>query len=262
MICTFAEILFKVKKIFSGLFLFITLQTIAQNDTIPSEFHFSGNVGVTNNGISIIPTFSLQAPAFNTTLSFSNGSKFSIDPDLRLTFDGKKGGGMVWFRYKLIQDKKWKLTLGAHPAYNFALKSITENGKTWTITQARRFWATEVAPVYVVNNHFALGLYYLNGHGLQEDGPQSTHFINMSASLMNMQLGKNYTVTLRPQVYYLKMDKQDGYYLTGNVIFAHSKTPFSLNYSYNKEINSNITGSKAFDWNVTLAYSFSNKYKR
>jgi len=251
-----------VKKLLLLLLLFVSIQLIAQNDTLPGEFHFSGNVGVTNNGLSIIPTFSLQAPAFNTTLFFSNGGRFSIDPDLRFTFDGRKGGGMVWFRYKLVQDKKIKLTVGAHPAYNFALKTITENGKTWTITQARRFWATEVAPVFIVNDHFALGVYYLNGHGLQEDGPQSTHFINMNASLMNIQLGNNYSLTLRPQVYYLKMDKQDGYYLTGNAILANTKSPLSLNYTYNKEINSNITGSKNFDWNITLAYSFNNKYKR
>ena len=241
--------------------LLLTLQAIAQNDSIPGEFHFSGNLGVTNNGISIIPTFSLQAPAFNTTLSFSNGGKFSIEPDLRLTFDGRKGGGMVWFRYKLIQDKKWKLTLGAHPAYNFALKTITENGKTWKITQARRFWATELAPSYVFNNHFALGLYYLNGHGLQEDGPKSTHFVNMNTSFMNMPIGGNYMLTLRPQVYYLQVDKEDGFYLTGNAIIANKKSPLSLMYTYNKEIHTNITGSRNYDWNITLAYSFNKKYK-
>ena len=250
------------KLLFSFFILLISFQLVAQNDTLPAEVHFSGNVGMTNNGISIIPTFSLQAPAFNSTLSFSKGGRFSIDPDIRLTFDARKGGGMLWFRYKLVQAKKMKLTVGAHPAYNFALKTITENGKTWTITQARRFWATEFAPTYIVNKHIAFGLYYLNGHGLQEDGPKSTHFVNFSTSLMNLPLAGNYNLSLRPQVYYLQVDKEDGYYLTGNVIITNSKSPYSLNYSYNKEINTNITGSRNFDWNITLAYGFNNVYRK
>lgn len=251
-----------VKKAFLILFLFISLGVLAQTDTIPSEFHFSGNVGITNNGISIIPTFSLKAPAFNTTLFFSKGGKFSIDPDLRLTFDGRKGGAMVWFRYKLLNDNKFKLTVGAHPAFNFALKTITENNKTWEITQARRFWATELAPTYFFNNHFALGVYYLNGHGLQDDGPISTHYINLNTSFMGIPLGGSYVFNFNPQLYYLQVDKEDGFYLSGGAGLVNKKSPISLMGSYNKEIRSNITGSKNFDWNVTLSYRFSNVYKK
>ena len=78
-------------------------------DTTTKELFVSGNIGVTNNGISIIPTFSLKQPAFNLSYSLSRGGRFSIDPDLRLTFDGKKGGGILWFRYKLKKEGNFKL---------------------------------------------------------------------------------------------------------------------------------------------------------
>ena len=251
-----------MKKYLLLTFFLISLSSFAQKDTLPSEYQINGNIGVTNNGISIIPTFSLKAPAFNTSFSFSKGGKFSIDPDVRLTFDGTKGGAMLWFRYKLVDDKKFHLTIGAHPAYNFALRSVSENGKTWNISQARRFWATELAPNYTFNDHFTIGLYYLNGHGLQEDGPKMTHFVTFSPSFMNLSLGGNYIFNLNPQVYYLQVDKEDGFYLSGSAIIANKKSPISLMYTYNKEIHTNITGSMNFDWNVTLMYGINSTFKR
>ena len=90
-----------------------------QKDSVLVTSSFSGSLGVTNNGISIIPTFSLNAPAINVLLSVKK-NKLSFEPDIRLTFDGKKGGMIFWFRYRPLQGKKFNLQLGAHPAYNFA----------------------------------------------------------------------------------------------------------------------------------------------
>lgn len=194
------------KIVFVLLLVVSSLVVNAQTDSVISDIHVNGSVGVTNNGLSIIPTFSLQAPALISTVSFSKGGKFSIDPDFRLTFDATKGGGMVWFRYKLVSDKKFQLRVGAHPAMNLALKHITENGKTWTITQFRRFIATEIAPSYSINKHLQLGLYYLHGNGLQTDGPISTHFVNFSTAIAGIPVGGNYFVNLVPQVYYLQVD--------------------------------------------------------
>ena len=259
--CIFAKI-YIVKKSFILLFVLISFFANAQQDSIPNEIHISGNFGVTNNGMSIIPTFSLQAPAINTSFSISKGGRFSFQPDVRLTFDGRKGGAMFWFRYKLINEKKFKVNVAAHPAYNFALRSITENDKSWTITQARRFWATELAPSYTFNNHFAMGVYYLNGHGLQNDGPLLTHYVNLNTSFSGIPVGGHTVLNINPAAYYLQVDKQDGYYLTGSVVVANKKQPISFMYSYNKELKTNITGSKLYDWNVSLVYSFNQVYRR
>lgn len=250
-----------MKKLFTIFLLVTSIVSKAQNDTLPSQFHFSGNVGITNNGISIIPTFTLNAPALNSTLSFSNGGKFSIDPDLRFTFDGKKGGALLWLRYKLVNGPKFRLNIGAHPAYNFALRTISENGKTWQITQARRFLAAELAPSYSVNKHFALGFYYLTGRGLQKDGPVSTNYITFNTSFINLPIGGNFAINLSPQIYYLKIDKEDGYYIAGGAGVVNKNSPFSIIGFFNKELHSNITGSKSLIWNLTLSYKFSNKYK-
>ena len=222
------------------MFLLFSVVTNAQNDSIPKELHINGNVGVTNNGISIIPTFSLKEPAFNLSYSFSRGGKFSIDPDIRLTFNGRKGGTILWFRYKFIKDGKFRLTAGIHPAMNFGIKSITENGKTWEITQARRFVATEIVPRYIVNDHLSFGMYYLRGVGMQDDGPKKIHYVNFSTGFNNIPLGEGFHLNVSPQVYYLKSDNEDGYYFTSTVSMTKAKSPLMLMYMMNKEINTNV----------------------
>ena len=240
-------------------FLMVSIFSFSQ-DTSTKELHVSGNIGVTNNGISIIPTFSLKQSAFNLNYSLSRGGRFSIDPDIRLTFDGKKGSGIVWFRYKLKTEGKFKVNIGIHPAYNFAIRTITEEEKPLNITHARRYVATEFAPTYKVNDHLNFGIYYLKGTGMQKDGPQNIHFINFITGISKIPLFSGYSFNITPQLYYLKSDKQDGYYFNSNVVLAKQKSPFVLMYMINKEIRSNVAGSVNYDWNVSFLYNFSNKF--
>jgi len=230
-------------------------------DSTNKPYVVAGNIGITNNGISIIPTFSLQEPAFNYTGTLSRGGKFSIDPDVRLTFDGRKGGVLLCFRYKLIEGKKFNFRVGAHPAYNLALKTVTDENKSWEITQARRFVATELAPSYTFNKHFTIGGYYLHGNGLQTDGPISSHFVNFITSFSGFKLSEHNLLSFSPQIYYLQIDQQDGFYLTGNVLLSNKRSPFSFMYLYNKEIRTNITGSRNLDWNLTLMYNFNRTFR-
>lgn len=251
-------------KIFKFCFLIITFffsRVAYAQDSTSKPYVAAGSIGITNNGISIIPTFSLNEPAFNFIGSFSKSGKFSIDPDVRFAFDGRKGGTVLWLRYKLIEGEKFNFRVGAHPAFNFALRTITDNGKTWTITQTRRFVATELAPSYNINKHISLGLYYLHANGLQTDGPISSHFVNLISSFSGIKIGSNHLLSFSPQAYYLQIDKADGFYLTGNVVLASKKSPFSFMYLYNKEIRSNISGSRNLDWNLTLMYNFKKRFR-
>lgn len=248
-------------KFFLILVSFILHNVLFAQDSTSKPYVVAGNIGITNNGISIIPTFSLQEPAFNYTGTLSRGGKFSIDPDVRLTFDGRKGGVLLWFRYKLIEGKKFNLRVGAHPAFNLALKTVTNGNTSREITQARRFVATEIAPSYTFNKHFTIGGYYLHGNGLQTDGPISSHFVNFITSFSGIKLSENNLLSFSPQIYYLQIDQQDGFYLTGNVLLSNKRSPFSFMYLYNKEIRTNIIGSRNLDWNLTLMYNFYRTFK-
>lgn len=218
---------------------------------------FSGKLGLTNNGFSIVPTFSLNAPASLIQLSWKR-KKFSIDPDVRMTLDLKKGGIILWFRYYPIEKPNFTLRVGAHPALNFQQRKITDyaTGDTSTISQMRRFLAWELAPTWKLGEHVALGLYYLEGHGLQTDAVRTTRFVNLNAGIMNLRLAPRFRLSLYPAVYYLNLDGDDGWYATGTAVLAHTKLPVTLEYSFNQTFRSNIPGNKIFMWNVSANYYF------
>ena len=250
------------KALIIGFFIvsFVHLNAQESLDSSIKKLIISGNVGVTTNGISIIPTFSLNKPAFNATYSFSRGGRWSLDPDLRMTFDMRKGGVMFWLHYKMVNSGKFRLNVGAHPALNFAVRSVTENSKSWNITQSRRFIGTEIFPHYIVSDKLFFGVYYLKGFGLQKDGPVNSHFVALNSTIAGIPLFGNVTLSLNPQVYYLKLDKEDGYYFSSNITLSKPHSPFAFASTMNKEISTNITGSKNFVWNLTLLYQFNKKY--
>ena len=72
---------------------------------------------------------------------------------------------------------------------------------------------------------------------------------------------ENIFLSFSPQIYYLQIDQQDGFYLTGNVLLSNKRSPFSFMYLYNKEIRTNIIGSRNLDWNLTLMYNFYRTFK-
>ena len=226
-----------------------------QIDSTQKVTTFSGSLGVTNNGFSIVPSFSLNQPAIAVLLSWKK-SKFSIDPDVRLTFDAKKGGMLLWFRYHAIEGEKFRLRVGAHPALNFQLRPITDNGTPYEITQMRRFLAWEFNPSYQITKHWGVGLYYLQGNAMQNDGPQTTHFVNLNTSISKIKLGENIRLTLLPAVYFLYLDGFTGNYFTATGILAHTKLPFTLQSSINKTFSANLPGNKDFIWNVQINYNF------
>ena len=63
-----------------------------------------------------------------------------------------------------------------------------------------------------------------------------------------------------PQVYYLKMDRNDGYYLTTNTILSRKGFPVTLSAVTNHTFTSEIPNSKPFNWNVSLTWMVNKKY--
>lgn len=242
---------------FYSLFLSVLLQTAnAQTaDSTKNISTFSGSVGITNNGFSIIPTFSLNSPAFVANLSFKK-KKFSFEPDIRLVPDAKNGGLIWWLRYQLVDNKKFGLRLGTHPAFTLIRRSDTEDGITKEITEMLRFLAFEVVPSYQFNNKFGVSAMYLQGNGLQKHGPQLTQVLFLNTSITNIGLKKNLSFSLFPSIYFLHTDGYQGNYLTVTSALFHKKLPFSLQSTINQTFKSNIPDNKDFMWNLTLNYNF------
>jgi len=66
-------------------------------DSLKRTRYFSGAISVTNNGISIIPSFSLGKPAAIFIFSMAK-RKFSFEPDIRFSLKGKPWSFVFWSR--------------------------------------------------------------------------------------------------------------------------------------------------------------------
>src|SRR6266498_727558 len=230
-----------------------------KTDSTKSISHFSGTVSITNNGISLIPTFSLGKPATIVNLSMGKG-KLSFEPELRFALEGKPWSFLFWWRYKLVTTDKWKINIGAHPALNFRTIIDSSGGVKKDVIVSRRYLAGELSPNYLLSKNVSVGMYYLYSLGIDKDATRNTHFLTLNANVSNIRLSKQFSIRVTPQLYYLKQDARDGFYVTSAFTLSKRNFPLSMSTIVNKTIQSDILGSKNFVWNATLTYSFNKKY--
>lgn len=229
--------------------------TQQHKDSTRSRVVFSGSLGITNNGFSIIPSFSFNEPASVILLSWKK-KKLSIDPEFRITPTGGKGSIILWFRYHAIQGKRFTFRVGGHPAVNWFPSTVLQNGVSEDFLRLRRFLAWELAPSYRISKNWSTSLYYLQGNGMQVNGPRTTHFINLNTTISNIPVSNTLQLTVTPALYYLFLDGNDGIFFTANASLGNSKSPFLLQEAINQKIQSTISGTNTFMWNVGLAYTF------
>ena len=216
---------------------------------------FSGAITATNNGISTFPNLSLGKPA--AIFDFSVGSKrWSFDPQLRFSMQGKPWTFIFWGRYKVINDKKFKFTIGAHPAFSFKEENVLAlNGDSKTVMNVYRYAAAEFVPNVILSKNFSVGLYYLYSHGVDPGTTTNSHFIKLNTAISNIKLSESSFLKWQPQAYYLKMDSREGYYASSVLTLTTKNCPFAVSSIMNKIIKSDIPGDD-FVWNVSLVYNY------
>jgi len=221
---------------------------------------FGGVITAANNGVSIIPSFTLGRPALLFDLSLS-GERFSFDPMLRFGMDGKPWSFVFWGRYKAIKDKPFTLTVGAHPAFIFAERIVKVNGREEKMFVSQRFLAMEIAPMYKFSNRLSMGLYYLRGHGFNPIPPDNSNFIALNTVISGVPVGGGFNMRINPQLFYLKVDDDSGTYATSNFTVTKPGFPIGFQGLVNQKIESSIPGDD-FIWNVGLLYIFSTPYHK
>ena len=228
-------------------------------DSTKKEMQFATTTLITNNGISVIPIFSLGKPA--AIINFTVGRKFTFEPEFRVSLDGKPWSFIYWFRYKLARTPKFSLSIGAHPAIIFRTIPVTINGNNEQILRAQRFVAAEMAQNYRFNNHVNLGFYYLVGAGSVENKTKPTNLLVLRSGYNNINLGKEFVAGINFQLIYLFTNGEEGSYVNATLTLAHKRSPVSLSYFYNQPINTSITGGKNPLWNIGATYAFNKMFK-
>jgi hypothetical protein len=249
-----------IKRV-SFLVILLTLSLTASSQSAESTklpIHCNGSITATNNGISFIPTFSLGRPAVIFDLSL--GKRLSFDPQFRFALEGKPWSFLFWWRYKLITNDRIHFSIGAHPALSFKTLVIPTETGTQEIIKVQRYLAGELSPSFYIAKNINVGFYYLFSHCFEKDGTNFTQFLTFNANFSSINLTKQYFIRFNPQVYYLKMDKNDGFYYSASMTLARRNFPISISALINKTIQSHITASKNFVWNASLIYSFNNSY--
>lgn len=229
-----------------------------ESDSAAIIRELKGAVTVTNNGISVIPTFMLGKPAVMLDLAVS-GKRLSFEPQMRFAMEGKPWSFVFWWRYKAVKGNKFTFNIGAHPAIAFRETLIPVNGEMRETLIAQRFLAGELMPTFKISPKLSVGLYYLHANGLDKGTTKNTDFLAFNTSLSNIRMVKDISLRLNPQLYLLKMDDLQGYYVTSTFTLSKKEFPLSISSVFNQEIKSTI-GSKPFVWNVSLVYAFDRNY--
>lgn len=237
------------------LFLFTGMAYLSSaqvSDSTKNTSHLSGAIGVTNNGISLIPSFSLEKPAAIFNMSLQKG-RFSFDPEFTFSLEGKPWYQLYWFRYKLVSGPKFQMSAGTHLGLNFRSKVLPSTGDA-IITE--RYLVGELSPTYSIAKNINVGIYYLHGRGFDIGTSKALHFIGLNANFTDISIVKNLLLGLTPQVYYLNSYGTEGYYFASTFNLKRANSPISLKSTINKVIQTRIPGSKDFLWNLVLTYSF------
>jgi hypothetical protein len=245
------------KAVITLLILQVICQSYGQSKDstrIAAPIIFSGTITATNNGISLLPNFSLNKPALLFDLSMAKG-RVSFDPMFRFAMEGKPWTFVFWGRYKLINKKNFSMGIGAHPSFVFKTITVASNGTSNEYLTTQRYLAWEASPTFYVNKNINVGIYYLGSHGLTNDLTQYTTFIAAKSTFSNINISDKLRLAISPQFYYLKQDEKDGIYVTGTVALSKKNSPFSISSIVSKSIQTEIAG-KDFVWNIALNYYF------
>lgn len=223
------------------------------------ELGVRGNISVTNNGFSNIPSFSLGKPATVINLSAA-GKRLSFEPELRFSLEGKPWSFLFWGRYKVIDTKKYLLGVGLHPGFNFKTEHSSINNLESDYIVTRRYLTGEINQVVNLTKTINASVYYMYGRGLDAGTARHTHYLAFRAGFNAIPLSKVITLRVNPQLFFLNTAYKNGFYIASSFSVVKKNWPVYVGAMVNKGIKTDIP-SKDFNWNVSLNYTFGKTYK-
>jgi hypothetical protein len=125
------------------------------SDSTKTTLRVSGSAYLTNNGISLVPSFSLGRPAAMVLMSIG-GKKFSFDPDIRFALDGKPWAFLFWARYKPFRGGKFRMNTGVHLGLNHMTSTVSTGNLPFEAHIVRRYLAGiwNLSLVYTFNKNY------------------------------------------------------------------------------------------------------------
>ena len=230
-----------------------------KSDSTKVTNYFGGGVTVTNNGISLIPTFSIDKSAVLFDLTAGRG-KLSFEPQFRFSLEGKPWTFFFWWRYKLVNTSRVFVRVGVHESMSYSTLPVLTNGESKETIITQRYLAGEFTPNYFLTKNISIGMYYLYSYGIDNEYVRNTHYGMLNMTFSNIKLSDMFFLSYMPQIYYLRINKNDGFNVTSTLTIARRNFPVFFSLFGNKTIQSHVPGHKDFVWNASLIYSFKHNY--
>lgn len=219
-----------------------------------------GTLGISTKGISTIPNLSSGKPALLIDLTAGKG-RFSFDPQFYFDLDSYKPWTFVlWGRYKILDNEKFRMNIGAHPAFAFNKIEVAENGTTKNIVRVNRTLSGEFRGSYSLTKNIAVGPYYIYVHSLERDLVRNTHYMSLMGWINNIRIVKDYYIHLNPQVYYVRMDDDNVCFAATSLTLSKKEFPLTISCFINKKLTTNKPVGDDFLWNLSLSYTFHQKF--
>jgi hypothetical protein len=99
-------------------------------------------------------------------------------------------------------------------------------------------------------------------HTLEKFGLNDLHYLAFRGNFLNIVLTDQIYIKFAPQVYYLKIDKNDGLYFSEILTLARKCFPLSVSSIVTSPIKTRIPTNNHLVWNINLIYAFSKKCYR
>jgi len=220
--------------------------------------HFDGVLTVTNKGISSIPNLTLGKPA--AIIYLSMGGKFRFEPEFRLALEGKPWMFIFWARHDFLNTDKFFVKARTNVTVVFNTITVTTDNIPDNVLKASRTLTSDLVANYRLTKNISIGPYYMYIYGIEKYAIKNIHFIALRTGFSNIKLSEQFYMGFSPQVYFLKMDKDHGYYFNSTLTLARKNFPLSFSSLFSKTIHTEIPVGENLLWNVSLVYTFNNSY--
>lgn len=236
---------------------FLTLPHLVysqETDHTKQDLDVDGSISITNDGISTIPSLSLGEPAAIFDLSI--GKRFHFDPTFRYSLEGEPWSFVFRFRYDLVDTDKFFFRVALNPFLSFKTLPAVIDEVSRDAIEARRGGGLELFSSYELGKNVDIGTYSIHGHGFDDGIPDYSNYISVYSLIEDIPLFSETLLNIRPQFFYLNIDKVDGFYVASNFEFAWGDFPLTISSIINRTIETDIKGNPDLLWNVSLNYSF------
>lgn len=244
------------RRIAIGLFVgLVAAPWSARGQSAGTPVQVSGSVNVNTKGISNVPALTLGRPAAIFDVAVRK-DRWGFEPQFRFGLDGDPWSFLLWARYRAVSGSRFRLTLGAHPAFSFRRFTAAVGGVDRELLQVRRYVAGEATPTWTVTSRASAGAYYLYSRGIDFGTPRHTQLVAARATVSHPALMGRFAFQITPQVYHLLTNGESGVYVNASASIGLSNSPFSIGAIVNKPVESEVTGGQRFLWNVSVNYTF------